>query len=224
MWWRWLCVCVCVCVCVCLCVCVFLHVFICVGLIFLDPVFHEWVWHTVFTRQLPPRRCCFLFGIYFMFGASSCCIFHSEDSIFLMKCGGEGCFEEVFDGRAWREELGIHLPCHTSPSQDKQVGYTKATVFNQFWQPSRCSLLHTLVWWQLSWLCILLRILFLSRVTVMFSQPPSSELASSARYLWPRKACSPPLAWHSWVSSSFFSCNRSCEEIFFKKVQNIVNY
>lgn len=94
---------------------------------------------------------------------------------FLMKCGGEGCFEEVFDGRAWREELGIHLPCHTSPSQDKQVGYANATVFNQFWQPSRCSLLHTWVWWQLSWLCILLRILFLSRVTATFSQPPSSQ-------------------------------------------------
>lgn len=33
-------------------------------------------------------------------------LFHSEDS-FLMKCGGEGCLEEVFDGRSWREELGF---------------------------------------------------------------------------------------------------------------------
>lgn len=162
--------------CVCVCVCVFLHVFICVGLIFLDPVFHEWVWRTVFTRQLPPRRCCFSFWKFILCLEHRAAVFSTvKIDFFLMKCGGEGCFEEVFDGRAWREELGIHLPCHTSPSQDKQVGYVNATVFNQFWQPSRCSLLHTLVWWQLSWLCILLRILFLSRVTATFSQPPSSQ-------------------------------------------------
>lgn len=81
------------------CVCVFLHVFICVDLIPCG------CWRECFQSCFPRVRAWVTVfnGIYFIFGASSgrhrSCIFHSEDR-FLMKCGGEGCLEEVFDGRS----------------------------------------------------------------------------------------------------------------------------
>lgn len=119
MWWRWLCVCVCVPTCVYLC-----------GFNLPRPRFPRVSVTYCFYEAASSSALLFFFLEFILCLEHRAAVFSTvKIDFFLMKCGGEGCFEEVFDGRAWREELGIHLPCHTSPSQDKQVGYAKATVF-----------------------------------------------------------------------------------------------
>lgn len=59
----------------------------------------------VFQECERETLCLSEFILYSEHRAEGCfCIFHSGES-FLMKCGGEGCSEEVFDGRSWRDEL-----------------------------------------------------------------------------------------------------------------------
>lgn len=154
-----------------------------------NPVFHEWVWRTVFNDTISSSEMLFSFcNLLYIWSIEQEAL---EDS-FLMKCGGEGCFEEVFDGRAWREELGfishaIPHPLKTTKMVKQSHIFLKAysTNFKPFKSPADARLG-----------CVL------SRVNVTFSQPPSSKLASPARCLWLNKACGSPLTWHSWVSSS----------------------
>lgn len=82
-----------------------------------EPVLHECECDVLFLLL---RRECRLFWNFYIFVASSrrSCWF---STVFKIKWGGEGCFEEVFDGRAWREELGFIS--HAMPHPLKEYIY-----------------------------------------------------------------------------------------------------
>lgn len=164
-----------------------------------EPVLHECECDVLFLLL---RRECRLFWNFYIFVASSrrSCWF---STVFKIKWGGEGCFEEVFDGRVWREELGFIS--HAMPHPLKEYIYIYIYlrriqhVLTRTKKPSRCSFAYFVVVSALFcfWGFVL------SRVHLTFSQPPSSKLASSA--VEKKKArSSSPRSRHSWVSSSFF--------------------
>lgn len=177
--------------------------------VYIPPCVHlyEWVWHTVFNNAASSLEM-FSFSFWNL---------HDIWSIMekaQMKRGSEGCFEEVFDGRAWREELAFIS--HTMPHPRKtskmptqsHIFFLKATNFNQYESPADALFCCGVLVFSSS------EDLF-SAFNVTFSQPLSFKLTPPTCRLWLNEACGSPLTWHSWVSLNFVSY----EDIFFKKVQ-----
>lgn len=213
---------------VCVCVCVYVNLFICV---FILPN----CWQSGLGSLFSTSECVWLFlwqdflWNLFIKGAlsrrhGSSFSFCQNSFFFLMKrhsCGGERCLEEVFEGRAWRTELGFIS--HATPHSPEK----KKTHFNQCESPVD-ALFAALG-------CYSFEEFVLSPVNLKFSQLPSSRLTSSA-YLWLRKAVYLLLGIPEFLQQVFllfpnlWTCNRyflrKCNLISVnnKKCCNIINH
>lgn len=74
-------------------------------------VFQEWVWDDVFKPFFPSVD--FIIIILFYQAEGTRALFYSDDGVLM--CKVEGCLQDVFDGKYWKEEV-FHLPCHTFSS------------------------------------------------------------------------------------------------------------